>query len=1142
MFFSQPLHRSTAAPDPRRARLRAVAVLTAAIAIIGGVIPTVAAHAAGTATLIVTVDPTSARFPTVTVTTSDGSVLPAVKITTHSVSVLDTEVTCTPDTIDTCAKRISLPNGGSWTFTAAAPTFADVTSAAVTIENWAPTSTKNHDDSLTMMFPSPGGTPSYFYSLVSPGHPVLSAHSSSSSITLAASAFVAGATYTAVLGYDILDAGSTITGPREPMPDFVGGMAPPTGLIVTPGDSEIDVSWIAPAGSSPDPSWRYAVYVAYGGTTTPSGGVSSSSLSMNLPLDNGVEVEIWLRASSADGAFYYAESEHIFVTPMRLPATPTSVAVTPSDRTGFVSAVLLSTVVSPSLAKDAIWEIRQGINMFVPATMDFTTSPISVTGLTNGLNYVLRVRAKNAAGQSAGVALSGTFMPGIAPAVPSVSRETTGNGSLGVTATFTSPTTPALSQVWEISTFTASTADAWVAVTPIAGANNTFAFPGLINGREYRVRVKSTSGIAGTGVSSPFAQSQSVFPFGAAAVPTITSVGRGNATVSATASFNASLAQPSDPNDAIWQLSTADGATISGTDLTMTALDDRFVFSRLTNGDAYQIRVQGSNAHGASDWSAWSDPISPASAPLALVLTPGGMANGGLTVTFPVATAAAPVTSIAWQVGEVKPDGSVTWTDAVPTIDGTTATFTGLTPGTKYEFKATPSNDVGEGPESSSAAQLVIGVPAKPVIEIAGAQKAGLLVGFEAVAANEANPTLGYVWEVAPLVGPDAGIWKPVTATKLDQFTIDTDGEQATVLGGYAITGLIDGVRYSMHVAGINGAGQGPWAAWIPVLTPSSSLITGTIPAADNTAVAGVDGDGDGMPNATDSDVDGDGIPNPYDADVDGDGLPNAGDGDSDNDGIDNVADSTPNGIGSLLDHADDWIEPAIIPTTSPLATTSTTKTSATTSNTATSATKTQQQNLSENESGADSPSLATELSIRLPYPFGQKVGGMVVYSSGHGLLPGSKYSLELHSKSISLARGSVGSDGVIDFTATMPTSVAPGKHELVLTAVSAAGKTVTKTLALRVGAHGQLIKMDSSSSPSRSGTVLEAASTQDDVLRTALIVAAAILLLLILAGAFWLAWILRHRRKDDDDELDDDDDPNDESPDLLDNEVEFRR
>ncbi|MFD1715090.1 fibronectin type III domain-containing protein [Amnibacterium flavum] len=66
--------------------------------------------------------------------------------------------------------------------------------------------------------------------------------------------------------------------------------------------------------------------------------------------------------------------------------------------------------------------------------------------------------------------------------------------------------------------------------------------------------------------------------------------------------------------------------------------------------------------------------------------------------------------------------------------------------------------------------------------------------------------------------------------------------------------------------------------------------------------------DGDGIPNAIDPDVDGDGIANVFDPDVDGDGTPNGTDPDADGDGTANGSDSTPLGIGTLTDIDGDGI------------------------------------------------------------------------------------------------------------------------------------------------------------------------------------------------------------------------------------------
>lgn len=136
--------------------------------------------------------------------------------------------------------------------------------------------------------------------------------------------------------------------------------------------------------------------------------------------------------------------------------------------------------------------------------------------------------------------------------------------------------------------------------------------------------------------------------------------------------------------------------------------------------------------------------------------------------------------------------------------------------------------------------------------------------------------------------------------------------------------------------------------------------------------------------------------------------------------------------------------------------------------------------------------------------------------------MPGSVYTLVLHSTPTTLGHGSVDSSGTIQFTSTMPSAVSAGKHELVLTAVGASGKTVSKTLTLRIGKDGMLRPVNAtSSSGSSGGSANDEILHEDNSLRVALIVGAVILWLLILAAAIWAAIILRRRRDDDEEELD---------------------
>jgi hypothetical protein len=1108
----------------RRGRLRALALLTAAIALIGGLVPTAPAIAADSPTLIVTIDSTYARFPAVRVVASDGSTLPAVRVDATDPDWIPVSFACIAG--QPCEGAPVLGGGGNWTFRASAAGFASSVTV-VAIADWVPSSWINPDQSVGMNFPVAGPGAIYTYSFVPQGGgAAITDKTTEHGVTISSDRFIPGVTYEPSFSYsaNVLGTG-VIAGPHS-VQDFYLEIAfgAPIGLSTVYGDGQIALSWEPYAGAS-----GYRVYIDNLDDGTSSSIDTTATSHLWTGLTNGMHYDV--HVTTKKDTVESVDSVHLTGIPFTTPLPGVALQAIARDAGGIITVDFPTSPARPSVASDALWQASVDGGAFETVAVDFAGTTIGITGLLNGHDYVLRAKAKNTAGESLTWVVSNSFRPVSAPGSPLLGIPRDADMSASVTATFPdSLEAPAIGQVWEVSTFTDGIADDWVSATPTANADDVFTFTGLTNGAFYSVRVKST----GSTGESAWSESTTFRPYGAAPIPTITSVGRGDGTVSAAASFNSSLAQPSTASEAIWQLKTADGEIISGTDLVMPAeIDGKFVFSGLTNGSAYQIRVRGSNLHGVSDWTTWSDFISPASAPLALPLTPGGMVNGALTVTFPLSTAAAPATTITWQTGTVGDASQMVWTDASPVIDGTTASFPGLTPGVTYAVKATPSNDVGTGPESVSDGQLVIAAPDKPVILIAGAQKTGLIVALQAAATDVSKPTLGYVWEVARLAGPDAGIWEPASASELDDFVIDNGGTNVSVAGGYAITGLINGVRYNLHVAAINGAGRSGWAAWNPVLTPASGITPGTIPAADNATVGGDDTDGDGLPNAADPDVDGDSTANPFDPDIDGDGIANLDDDDRDGDGLINPLDDSPNGIGNASDHADDWVDPVVVASVPTL-------------NGSTGAVpqKSAEQTLGTvspgtDKSGSDTASTETdvaktraELSVRFPYPVGHQARGMAVYSAGRGLMPGSEYTLVLYSTPITLGHGSVNSSGTFQFTATMPTTVAAGNHELVLTAVSTSGKTVTKTLAVRIGKDGVLRPADSTSSGTgHSGSAGLESTQEKESQRTVLIFGSVILWFLLLAAAIWLAIILRRRRENDDDE------PENATVDLFDDE-----
>ena len=126
------------------------------------------------------------------------------------------------------------------------------------------------------------------------------------------------------------------------------------------------------------------------------------------------------------------------------------------------------------------------------------------------------------------------------------------------------------------------------------------------------------------------------------------------------------------------------------------------VVSGLTNGTTYTIVVRAVNAVGASVDSAPSAPVTPATAPGAPtgVSAVGGNAQATVTWTAPTSDGGSPITGYTVQVRVgTAVNRTVTGMPATPT----SATVTGLTNGTAYNFVVLAVNATGTGPGSTAS-------------------------------------------------------------------------------------------------------------------------------------------------------------------------------------------------------------------------------------------------------------------------------------------------------------------------------------------------------------------------------------------------------------------------------------------------------
>ncbi|MGK4303429.1 putative Ig domain-containing protein [Shewanella xiamenensis] len=217
------------------------------------------------------------------------------------------------------------------------------------------------------------------------------------------------------------------------------------------------------------------------------------------------------------------------------------------------------------------------------------SSPISVTGLTNGVSYTFTVTATN----SAGTGLASAASNSITPASP---QAITFNDP-GVQYFGTSPTLVATSDSGLTPTFTSSTPSV---CTITSGGLLSFVTVGTctINADQ----VGNASYLAATQVSQSFSVN-AVVP----SAPTIGTATAGNA--QATVSFSAPAFTGGDAITGYSLVSTPGGITASGTSSPITIMG-------LTNGTSYSFTVAAINSAGTGSPSTASNAVKPNGAPV----------------------------------------------------------------------------------------------------------------------------------------------------------------------------------------------------------------------------------------------------------------------------------------------------------------------------------------------------------------------------------------------------------------------------------------------------------------------------------------------------------------------------------------------
>jgi len=272
----------------------------------------------------------------------------------------------------------------------------------------------------------------------------------------------------------------------------------PTAVVGTRGNTQVSVAF-SPGASNPATT-GYSVTASPGGITA----TGASSPIVVTGLTNGTAYTFTVHATNSVGNS--AESSaSAAVTPATVPGAPTAVSGTPGNTTASIAFTAPASNGGSAITGYTATLTPGG------ATFSGASSPIVVTGLTNGTAYTATVHATNAIGNSAESTASGAFTPAVGPSVPgapNIGTATGGNAS--ATVTWTAPGSNGGSAItgYRVTPYIGATAQTPTTVGVVLTANIT----GLTNGTAYTFKVAAINAV-GTGADS--AASNSVTPAGA---------------------------------------------------------------------------------------------------------------------------------------------------------------------------------------------------------------------------------------------------------------------------------------------------------------------------------------------------------------------------------------------------------------------------------------------------------------------------------------------------------------------------------------------------------------------------------------------------------------------------------------------------
>ena len=371
------------------------------------------------------------------------------------------------------------------------------------------------------------------------------------------------------------------------------------------------------------------------------------------------------------------------------PGAPTIGTATEVDATTATIAFTAGTTGGTPILDYTATAYISGVATLVTATG--TTSPITVTGLTQGTTYTFKVTARNSVGTGTASNASNTVQPADKPSkptAPTVSTSTTYTADGRVTITFTAPYDGGTT-ILDYS-FVSNPATTTQTVTQAGGG--TYLFTGLVKGTAYTFSYAARNRI---GTSTYSDASSSITPLTVPSAPGISTALRYDATTVSVAYTNST--------DNGGTTITSYTATSSPSGITGSGVSSPILVTGLTKGQPYTFTVHANNSRGASGESTSSNSATPATVPNAPTIgTATTISKNSASISFTAPADNGGNTIISYTA--VSSPGGIS--NTITQAGSGTITLTGLNPATNYTFVVYATNTYGSSANSLSSNQI----------------------------------------------------------------------------------------------------------------------------------------------------------------------------------------------------------------------------------------------------------------------------------------------------------------------------------------------------------------------------------------------------------------------------------------------------